>query len=161
VGDVLAPPGAATESGPIDGISCETSERLLFHIHAHVAVYVAGALRPLPAGIGIGPPLTIQDGFVVSGSCFSWLHTHDETGVVHIESPIERTYTTGDFFDVWGQPLSSTQVGPETGTVTAYVDGAPFDGDPRAIPLNAHALVQLDVGTPIVAPQPFSFAGGL
>jgi len=158
---LLAPSGDAAQSGPVDGITCDTSEQLLFHIHAHLAVYVDGCQKLIAAGVGIGPPLTFDNGFVVGGSCFSWLHTHDETGVIHIESPVQRTYTLGDFFDVWGEPLSATQVGPAKGTVTAYLDGQRFTGDPRTIPLDAHAVVQLDVGAPLVAPQPFTFPAGL
>jgi hypothetical protein len=159
---LLAPTGDAAQSGPVDGISCETSEQLLFHIHAHLAVYVDGHPKLIPAGVGIGPPLDFDDtGFVVGGSCFSWLHTHDESGVIHIESPVQRTYTLGNFFDVWGQPLSATQVGPAKGAVTAYVDGEPFTSDPTTIPLDAQSVIQLDVGTPLVAPQSFTFPAGL
>ena len=159
--ELLAPTGDAAQAGPVDGISCDTSEQLLFHIHAHLAVYVDGCQKLIAAGVGIGPPLTFDNGFVVGGSCFSWLHTHDETGVIHIESPVQRTFTLGDFFDVWGQPLSATQVGPAKGTVTAYLDGQAFTGDPRTIPMDAHAVIQLDVGTPLVAPQAFMFPAGL
>jgi hypothetical protein len=157
---LLAPAGDAAQTAPVDGISCDTSEQLLFHIHAHLAIYAGDCPKLLAAGVGIGPPLTFQDDFVVGGSCFSWLHTHDESGIIHIESPIQRTYTLGDFFDVWGLPLSATQVGPLTGAVTAYLDGQPFTGDPRNVPLDAHAVVQLDVGTPLVAPQPYTFPSG-
>jgi hypothetical protein len=157
-GNVLAPPG---EHAPVDGIQCETSEQLLFHIHAHLAVFVAGQPRLIAAGVGIGPPLQVQNGFVVGGSCFSWLHTHDESGIVHIESPIQRTFTLGDFFDLWGLPLDAGHVGPAGGAVSAFLDGQPVAGDPRALPLAAHAVIQLDVGAPATAPQPFTFPAGL
>ena len=39
------------------------------------------------------------------------LHTHDASGIVHIESPDKRDYTLGQFFDVWGVRLSSTCLG--------------------------------------------------
>jgi hypothetical protein len=157
----LAPAGDRAQAGPVDGISCETSEQLLFHIHAHLAIYVAGQPRLVPAGIGIGGPLVIENGFVVGGSCFSWLHTHDESGVIHIESPVQRTFTLGNLFDIWGQPLSATQVGPAQGAVTAFVDGQPFTGDPTTIPLDDHSVIQLDVGTPVVPAQPYTFPSGL
>jgi hypothetical protein len=161
LGGTLAPAGDTAVSGPVDGIKCETNEQLLFHIHAHIAIFVNGQPELLAAGIGIGPPLVFQNGFVVGGSCFSWLHTHDQTGVVHIESPITRTYTMGDFFDIWGQPLSTTQVGPVHGNVTAFLNGTQLNVDPRTLPLDAHNLVQLDVGQPTVPAQPFTFPAGL
>ncbi len=157
----LAPAGDTALNGPVDGIMCETSEQLLFHIHAHLGIFVDGQEEFVAAGIGIGPPLTFASGFVVGGSCFSWLHTHDQSGVIHIESPIQRTYTLGNFFDIWGIPLSATTVGPASGQVTAFLNGQPFTGDPTTIPMDAHNVIQLDVGTPVVQPIPFDFPSGL
>jgi hypothetical protein len=157
----LAPAGDQAQHAPVDGISCDTSEQLLFHIHAHLAIYVDGAERLLAAGIGIGPPLQLYQGAVVGGSCFSWLHTHDQSGVIHIESPVTRTFTLGNFFDLWGQPLSASAVGPAQGAVTVYQNGQAFAGDPATVPLDAHAVIQLDVGTPLVSPQPYVFPFGL
>jgi hypothetical protein len=51
-------------------------------------------------------------------------------------------------------------VATATGPVTAFVNGRPFTGDPRTIPLGAHAVIQLDVGTE-VAPAPYTFPQGL
>jgi hypothetical protein len=103
-----------------------------------------------------------QDGsFVDAGSAIYWLHTHDETGVIHVESPVQRTFTLGNFFDIWHQPLGPNQVGSLTGPVTAFVNGKQVNGDPRTIPLDAHDLIQLDVGGPVVPPQPYTFPAGL
>ncbi len=117
----------------------------------------------LPEGIGIPNPQTqpsTEGPFVVSGSCFYWLHSHAADGVIHVEAPVQRTFTLGDWFDLWGQPLTSAQVAADSGTVIAYVNGRRHDGDPRSIPLESHAVIQLDVGTD-VAPQPYAFPAGL
>ena len=98
--------------------------------------------------------------FVEGGKCLYWLHTHDATGVIHVESPVRRVYTLGQFFDIWGQPLSTTQVGRATGNVAAFLNGKRFSGDPRSIKLTPHALIQLDVGK-VVPPQPFTFPARL
>ena len=147
----------------IAGIQCETREQVLFHIHAHLATFVNGQEKQVPLGIGI-PNSQVQQTqggpFAVSGSCFYWLHTHATDGIIHIEAPAQRTFTLGDFYDVWGQPLSSSRVGGDSGQVIAYVDGKRFDGDPRSIPLGAHTVIQLDVGTD-VAFRPYTFAGDL
>jgi hypothetical protein len=75
-----------------------------------------------------------------------------------VESPVQRTFTLGNLFDIWGQPLSATQLGPATAAVTVLFNGKPFTGsDPRSIPLNAHALIQVEVGKPLVAPETISF----
>lgn len=162
---LLAPTTGEATGQTVDGIGCLGQEQIAYHIHSHLAVYVNGVARIVPQGIGIAPPYQEEQSsegpFVVAGSCFYFLHTHTPDGVIHIESPTQRQYTLGNFFDEWRQPLSSTQVGPAHGPVTAYVGGVRFGGDPRTIPLGVHTLIQLDVGTPIVPPQPFSFPAGL
>ena len=163
-----APPltGTATKARgqKVDGIGCDTSEQTLFHIHAHLALFVNGSPRQVPAGIGI-PGATGQNSpqgeFISNGKCFYWLHTHAADGIVHIESPVHRTYTLGNFFDEWGQPLGPNQVGPAKGHVTAIYNGKVYQGNPRDIPLHAHAQIQLEVGTPLVSPESITFANGL
>jgi hypothetical protein len=162
---LLASTDGQAQGQPVDGISCETSEQVVYHIHAHLAVYTNGKTRIIPEGIGIVPPTqvvqTSAGPFVVAGKCFYWLHSHTADGIIHVESPSQRVYTLGNYFDIWNQPLSATQVGPAHGQVAAYVDGQPFPGDPRSIPLNAHTLIQLDVGSASPGPQPFTFPAGL
>ncbi|HEY5058835.1 MAG TPA: hypothetical protein VII51_07435 [Gaiellaceae bacterium] len=153
----LAPADAPFPGSTVDGIKCQGSEQVLYHIHAHLTIYVDGKPRAVPYGIGIGPPIkvqpTAQGGFVVGGTCFAWLHTHARDGIVHIESPVPRVYTLGEFFDVWKQPLSRRQVGPAHGRVTALYDGKVYTGNPRGIPLLPHAQIQLEVGRPLVGQQ--------
>jgi hypothetical protein len=162
---LLASVNSAATGETVDGIRCQTSEQVIFHIHAHLAVYVDGRQRLVPEGIGIAPPRTVEQSsegpFVAGGGCFYWLHSHTRDGIIHIESPVERVYTLGNYFDIWKQPLGPARVGPAKGQVTAYLNGRRFTGDPRSIPLKAHALIQLDVGTPAVAPAPFTFPQGL
>jgi hypothetical protein len=148
----------------VNGISCDALESTLLHIHVHLAVFFDGAEQQIPLGIGIGQPWQVSDSaagpFVVDGSCFYWLHTHTETGVVHIESPVRRTFTLGDFFAIWQEPLSAMQVGPAQGPVIAYVNGTRnTDPDPGNIALTQHAQIQLDVGQD-VPPYVFDFPPG-
>jgi hypothetical protein len=149
----------------IDGITCQASEQVLFHIHAHLTIFVRGAARQVPPGIGIAPPYQVEatprGAFVGGAACFMWLHTHAADGIIHTESPVQRTYTLGDFFDLWGQPLNRRQVGPAHGRVTALFDGQVFTGSPRQIPLLAHAQIQLEVGRPLLAPVRIAFPQGL
>lgn len=164
-----APPLAAGHSinlnQTVDGIKCERTEQVLFHIHAHLSVFVDGKPRLIPYGIGIGKPLqgenTTAGPFVTSGGCFAWLHTHTNDGIIHIESPIQRTFTLGNFFDVWDQPLSLDQVGPAHGHVTVFVNHQLYMGNPRSIPLLPQTQIQLDVGTPLIAPETIKFPPGL
>jgi hypothetical protein len=160
----LAGLATAATGQPVDQVKCQTSEQTIFHIHAHLTIVVHGTARQVPAGIGIPgaqAQSTPQGPFIGSGRCFYWLHTHAADGIIHIESPIHRTYTLGDFFDEWGQPLGPDQVGPFTGQVTALYNGQVYQGNPRDIPLTAHAQIQLEAGQPLVAPQHITFPSGL
>ncbi len=160
----LAGTAAAATGQAVDGISCQASEQAVFHIHAHLTIVVNGSARQVPAAIGIPgaqAQSTANGPFIATGTCFYWLHTHAPDGIIHIESPVHRTYTLGNFFDEWGQPLGTGRVGPATGHVVAIYNGQVFQGDPRDIPLTAHAQIQLEVGTPLVAPETITFPQGL
>ncbi len=160
-GQDVAPAGS-TGTGTVDGIRCGASEQLAYHIHARLTVFAAGQSRALPGGIGI-PGSTVQptaQGPVAAGGrCIYWLHTHAPDGIIHVESPTHRVYTLGTFFDEWHQPLTSSQVGTLSGQVSAVVDGKSWPGSPRAVPLNPHAVIQLDVGSPAAPFRSLSWSG--
>ena len=155
-------PASTTQTGIVDGISCAPIEQLAYHIHAHLSVFDNGSLWSLPGGVGIPGSVVEQtnEGPVAfGGDCYYWLHTHAPDGVIHVESPTARIYTLGDFFDIWHQPLSATQVASVKGKVTAVVNGKPWTKGPRTIPLLPHAVIQLNVGSPTVPFQSVSWAG--
>jgi hypothetical protein len=156
-GPTLAPPQTVRLGQTIAGIPCQLAEKVAFHTHARLTIFVDGKARQVPYGVGIGPPLSGEQAaghgvFVASGSCFMWLHTHAADGIIHMEAPRPLTFVLGQFFAVWGQPLSATRVGPARGKVTAFYDGRLWTGNPAAIPLSSGLQVQLDVGQPVVAP---------
>jgi hypothetical protein len=165
VGKALARPRAVVVGRRIGGIVCQASEQVLFHIHAHLVIVVRGVAQQVPAGIGMAPPYEVastpRGAFIAGAACFMWLHTHAADGIIHTESPVVRTYTLGDFFDIWGQPLGRRQVGPAHGRVTALFNGRVFTSDPREIPLLAHAQIELEVGHPLLAPERIAFPVGL
>ncbi len=144
-------PAGAQQAAPsaIDGIRCDQMEGAVFHIHQHLVLLDRG--KPVPIPSDVGRPLL--------GACFYWLHTHTPDGLIHVESPVFRTFTLGNFFDVWGQPLSSTSAGPlrfKKGALRAYVDGNRYNGDPRKIELTQHADIVLEAGPPYSKPVPFT-----
>jgi hypothetical protein len=147
----------------INGVSCDALESTVVHIHVHLAIFVNGQEEQIPFGVGIGQPWQVTDSdegpFVSDGSCFYWLHTHTGDGIVHIESPVRRRFTLGDFFAIWQMTLSENQVGPAQGTVTSYVNGQLSNTAPQDIPLLPHERIQLNVG-PDVPPYPFDFPDG-
>jgi len=150
--------GGSTVDPTINGIPCQSNEQLAVHYHAHLSIIVDGSENTLPPTVGIDQ--TTQ--------CLYWIHTHATDGVIHIEAPkasAARKFTLGDIFDVWGKPLSNTQVGATVLTkdqkLVMYVDGKAYTGNPRSIVLAAHTLVVLEVTPPTVTPPPtFTFPAG-
>ncbi len=153
----LAAAGART-GAPVDGITCRGigDETVTYHVHTMVTLYVDGRPERLPAGIGItSPAVTTGSGastFVDVGlhDCLYWLHTHANDGIVHIEAPRHGTFTLGELFAVWGQPLSPTRVGPAHGAVVVFVNGHRQAGAPGSSVLVPGGVVQVDVGQPVV-----------
>jgi hypothetical protein len=47
------------------------------------------------------------------------------------------------------------------GKVTTFYNDKVWTGDPNAVPLTSEAQIQLDVGTPLVAPEQIKFPKGL
>jgi hypothetical protein len=152
VGTLLAPVSTSATGQTVDGIRCDSSEQVAYHIHSHLTVYVNGVLRPIPGGIGIVQPVvqqTANGAFYSASRCYYWLHVHAQDGVIHVEAPSQTSYNLGQFFAIWGQPLTSSQVGPAHGALTVFVNGVRYSGDPAALTLTSHEDIQLDVGTPI------------
>lgn len=150
-GPALASAGT-TRRATVDGIQCKPVEQLVYHIHAHLAVFDNGRLYALPAGVGIPGSQAAQTQYgpvAEGGQCYFWLHTHTSDGVIHIESPLRAIFTLGDFFDVWRQPLTGERIASLHGKVSAFVNGKPWRKSPRAIPLLPHAVIQLEIGEPI------------
>ena len=144
----------------VDGIQCNTSEQLLFHIHAHLDVFVNGQLMYIPPQIGIIPD-----------KCIYWLHTHDETGIIHIESPIKKDFTLGQVFDLWKRKINNSEVFNnifnETGSNNIpqiYINGnkLPTSTNYRDVKLHAHDEIALIYGTPPAnMPSRYEFPQGL
>jgi hypothetical protein len=155
-GQLLAPGSTSATGQSVDGIQCDSSEQVAYHIHTHLTVYVNGVLRPIPAGIGIVAPIAQQSAngvFDSASQCYYWLHVHAQDGVIHVESPTQTDYTLGQFFAVWNQPLTADQVGQAKGRLTVLVNGVRYTGDPAAILLKSHEDIQIDIGNPTVAAQ--------
>jgi hypothetical protein len=144
-------PASTTGTATVNGITCGPTEQLVYHIHARLSVFKSGQSYLLPAGVGIPGSKAVdtnQGPIASGGSCIYWLHTHTTDGVIHIESPSKAIYTLGDFFDIWQQPLSGTQVGTLHGPITAFVNGKPWKKSPRDIKLLPHEDIQLEIGQP-------------
>jgi hypothetical protein len=146
------------------GLVPETAERLLYHVHAHLDVFVDGTPVVVPAGIGIDIDNPAVHTFMVEGNaqygginppcdqpCISPLHTHDVSGVLHTESATKKNNTLGQFFTQWDVRLDencvATYCSPAT-PIAFYVDGVKFGGDPRTITLSNLREIAVVIGKP-------------
>ena len=146
------------------GLVPENAERLEFHVHAHLDVYIDGKPVLVPAGLGIdtknpGVHLFNTNGMPAYGGinppcdtpCISPLHTHDVTGILHTESATRKYNTLGQLFIEWDVRLTpscvDTYCEPKT-PIAVYVNGARSAGDPRAIPLSNFQQITIVIGTP-------------
>lgn len=164
IGHTLFEPGDTPRGGngqPVDGIEGSSREMLKVHVHAHLALFHKGEQIAIPYGIGIVKPFQVKNGFVGMGQGIYWLHTHDATGIIHVESPDDRRYTLRNFFAIWGQALTPREVAGLKGVVRAFVDGKPYSGDPRGIVLGAHTQITLEVDAPFTTPPVYAFPAGL
>lgn len=145
------------------GLEPDTTESFTHHVHAHLDVFVDGQPIIVPAGIGInindpGVQRFEEDGEVSYGGiqgcdqpCISPLHTHDETGVIHTESPTEVDNTLGQLFIEWGLRLDeecvATYCRPDE-DIEVHVDGELHDGNPADIELSDGREIAIVIGTP-------------
>jgi hypothetical protein len=94
----------------VDGIECQANEGAVIHNHTALDIYVDGQQVTVPAGVGIvAPPPTVAlatNGFT---TCLYALHVHDgEPNLIHIESPVQRSYNLGNLFHIWGKEFTDT-----------------------------------------------------
>jgi hypothetical protein len=122
------------------GVHALTNEGQVLHIHQHLDIFVNGKHEPVPQGIGI-----------YDGQFLTELHTHDATGIIHVESPVAKHFSLGQFFGVWGVRLNGDCVGGYCRQVTpwtVYVNGRPYTGDPAELNLSEHQEIAFVIGTP-------------
>ncbi len=121
---------------------------------AHLEVFAAGHVVRVPAGIGFAPPLGRHGAYVRAGRCVYPIRTVEPTGLVLLAAgPIRKL---GQFFDLWGQPLSNHEVAgfraPAEQGVSVFIDGTLWRGSPDSAPISPGAQITIEVG-PYVPPH--------
>lgn len=141
------------------GLPALSQEGVALHIHQHLDVYVDGKPISVPGGIGINQ----------GANYISDIHTHDNSSVIHVESPTRQTFTLGQLFDVWGVKLTEDSIGGYIASgdkaLKVYSNGKLYEGDPRELPLEQHQEIVVTYGTDQELPNPipssFSFGANL
>lgn len=133
------------------------AEGNMLHIHQHLDIIVNGTAVTVPADIGINRAALF----------ISPIHTHDESGVIHVESDEFRDYTLGDFFDIWGVRFIKDCVGgycsKGTSMLKVFSEGKPVAGDPRRLVLRSHQEIAVIYGPPAAfksVPSSYRFSPG-
>ncbi|TLX68648.1 MAG: hypothetical protein E6L03_03110 [Thaumarchaeota archaeon] len=102
-----------------------TNKKIVMHIHPQINVTLDGKSLVIPAGIGINTTLwndhtldqygmgpmkmtTKEMNMIMQG--MAPLHTHDTSGIIHVESNEFRNYTLGQFLQIWGIDLDGREV---------------------------------------------------
>lgn len=130
----------ATKS--IGGIECDKTEHLVFHNHTKLVVKIQNMTQNIPGGLGILP-----------NNCIFRLHTHDESGVIHIESPFRQTYTLGQFLTMWKAFDNSSFINnlpavTSNNTINVFNNGIAVDQssiDFNDIPLKDNSIITMDI----------------
>lgn len=134
------------------GLDALRMEGTVLHHHEHLDLYVNGRSVTVPAFVGIDQ----QAGFLTE------LHTHDASGIVHVESPVRRSFTLGQFFCEWGVKLSARCLGPYKGELTWWVNGRRMHGNPALLELRQHQEIVIAAGRPpTTVPSSYDFPVGL
>lgn len=119
-----------------------------YHIHARLAVFAEGKQQPVPANLGL----------YQTAGVFSALHTHDTTGVIHIESDQPFEVKLSDVFTIWGVKFTDTQVGgyknDGTNTVQVFVNGKQIE-KPTEYAVQPHDDIIVGYGAPGSFPTTF------
>lgn len=149
-----------------------------YHIHVFLGVYDNGTYVAQPYGVGMVNPQSPIDGFVNFATCFYFLHTHDSSGIIHVEDPnpfnipiTQSIYTLKNVLDVWGITADANHFGPFQGPVRVYTSGQVYRGDmnhgvvnastytfysndANTVPLDSHEVIFVEVGPNFPASLP-------
>lgn len=124
--------------GVMDNVAC--ANMVNFHNHTHLAIFRNGEMLALPAEIGLQ-------------GCTYELHTHDRSGLIHVESAVDKTFTLGQFFSVWGKSLLKTNVADITGLpVAVFIDDdgksvTAYTGNLADIELKPNRSITIQIGS--------------
>jgi hypothetical protein len=127
-----------------------------YHIHAMLRIYINGKQEPIPANIGIDP----------QGQFLAALHTHDTSGIIHMEADNFYPFKLGQFMEMWGVKFTDTQIGAYynqgKNTVQVYVNGKKV-ADPVNYEMKRHDAIVIGYGPPGSFPAKYTakFPNGL
>jgi hypothetical protein len=157
---VVTNPQATAQYVAAAGLPC-SEEMLQVHYHAHLDINVNGSPVVVPQYLGF-----VAQGNQVVG--LAPLHTHDSSGIIHIENSVPATFYLGQFFIEWGVRFTKTCIGPYCAgkgkELAVFVDGNRYTGDPTQLVLKKHQEIAIEYGPTGKLPAPpssYAFPNGL
>ena len=134
----------------LQALNLPTQSDSAYHVHAVARLYVNGRQVEVPARIGIDP----------EGRFLAPLHTHDTSGVIHMEASQAYPFTLGQFFTIWGVKFTSTQLGAyvadAANVLSVYVNGTHVS-DPVGYVMKPHDHILVGYGKPGSFPTSFNY----
>lgn len=138
-----------TDGAPIGSFNCIVNQPQTGAFNAHVTILLNNEAQAVPTYVGASP----QTG---GGHCFYTLHTHDSSGKIHVTpGAAGGTFTLGQLFQIWNQPLTNTNLAGITGlpieifvtegTTVTRVEEADWSN----IELKSRREITIGVGTPV------------
>ena len=86
VGIVVTAVALLPRSGTNFPFPCLGVEATTLHVHPYLQIKISGQSVAIPAAVGITNPVFNSPGIASGGSCFEPLHTHDASGIIHVEA---------------------------------------------------------------------------
>lgn len=130
------------------GLPVLSAEGTALHTHQHLDLIIHKDHIAIPADIGINK----------AAGYISPIHVHDDTNIIHVESPVIQNFTLGQFFDIWGVRLTANCVGgyctDKNNSLLTFVDGKFSSQSPRDIVLQAHQEIVIFYGLAKELPTP-------
>jgi hypothetical protein len=154
-----AAPADVEQRAQAAGLEMLSAEGEALHIHEHLSITVDGTPEQVPALLGIDE----------AAQRISPIHTHDTTGIIHVESPVVKTFRLGQVFTEWNVALGLGRVGGyldghDGDRVAVFVNRVAYPGDPSRIALGKRQDIDLVVTTDGSVPKApttaFAFPAG-
>ncbi|MBX4205434.1 MAG: hypothetical protein KW788_04635 [Candidatus Doudnabacteria bacterium] len=137
------------------GLDPLSAEGTVMHIHQHIDIVINGQNIVIPAEVGFGKTVV------------SAIHTHDTSGIIHVESPVQKDFKLGQFFTEWGIKFDgncvSTFCADSSHKLVVGVNGSAIS-NPQDYVLKAHDEIEIWYGSqsenPTLIPS-YTFTNGL
>lgn len=138
-----------------------------YHVHVFLGIVYKGQLMAMPDTVGMVHPGPEINGWTNTAKCFYEIHTHDASGIVHLEvaqpHPVSSVvFKLRDILKVWGVPHGKRNFGPFKGRIRVFTGMPPALGQTvvnsyamytkspewQNMGLHSHQVIWIEIGKP-------------